>query len=680
MLNPPLPPAPDINANSGSLSGDLQVAATTRLIEALFASENRMRLRIDLLSEIVFEIDAHGRIVFLSRAWTHLMEVAADRVLGQRLLDFVVPADRVLFEALVADAPTAPAFRRPVIRLHKPDGEVLDMELSLVAIQDGGLTGALHDITVQRRVQLEHERLSLVANHTDNFVIITDGKGFIEWVNPAFTRFTGYTSADLLGRKPGHVLQGPASDPAEIARISAALKSGDSFSGELVNYTKDRRPYWTKFYVTPIHDADGRIVRLISVQNDSSDMHKIRDQLEQARLKAEDASRTKSQFLSAMSHEIRTPINGVLGITTLLLDCGLNATQRHYAELIASSGNSLLAIINDVLDFSKVEAGKLTLEALDFDLDELLAELVSIHGLRAREKSLSLHTHTEPNTPRFLRGDPYRLRQILNNLLGNACKFTQRGSVSLTVGIASADAQRICLRFEVTDTGIGIAPDKQRLLFQPFSQVDNSITRNFGGTGLGLAICKQLAELMQGTIELQSTEGIGSKFIVVLPFETVDQVRKPSAVPAISPDSRQLDARILIAEDIVTNQIVARGMLKKLGYHDVLVVSDGAQAVQAVQSEHFDIVLMDCQMPVMDGYSATTRLRELGFEMPVVALTANAMRSDRELCLAAGMNDHLAKPVLLKQLAAVMNQWLPVKAALRLHSPADVPSEPVPDL
>jgi signal transduction histidine kinase/ActR/RegA family two-component response regulator len=399
--------------------------------------------------------------------------------------------------------------------------------------------------------------------------------------------------------------------------------------------------------------------------------------LELAQRRAEAATQAKSEFLANMSHEIRTPMNAILGMSWLALQGGLDTPQQRYVANVHRAAESLLHIIDDILDFSKIEAGRLDMEHIPFKLADVTDRLTSLVGLRAEDKGLALRFDVAPGLPAELVGDPARLGQVLVNLGNNAVKFTERGEVRVAVRQAAREGDQVMLRFEVSDTGIGLDPVQQARLFQPFTQADTSTSRRFGGTGLGLAISRHLVAMMGGEIGVLSEPGRGSCFHFTARFGVPDAGRLPHAAAAAAPAERSdaapdmpavparplAGARVLVVEDNPINQELARELLSRAGVL-VSMADDGQQALDAIAPGRFDVVLMDCQMPVLDGYAATRALRQRpqGDGLPIIAMTANAMAGDREKVLAAGMNDHIAKPIRAAELYATLERWLPPRA------------------
>jgi PAS domain S-box-containing protein len=456
-----------------------------------------------------------------------------------------------------------------------------------------------------------------------------------------------------------------------VAAVRDALASGEpfTFAARIVRPDGSVRFVAASGQVERLRD--GKIAGLFGVLQDVTSIKTAETDLREQKERAEEASRAKSDFLARMSHEIRTPMNGIIGFTTLVLDGELSAEQRRYVMLLRDAGRSLLAIINDILDFSKLEAGRIELERIPINLNALIDGALSIVRSDALPKGVALEVAQAADVPPWVSGDPTRLRQTLLNLLTNALKFTEHGSVRVEVRPDADDPGLI--RFEIADTGVGIAPEHRHLLFSDFSQLEPSTTRRYGGTGLGLAICKRLVEAMGGSIGVESTPGVGSTFwfTVALPA-----IAAPEPSAGDEPPQSIGPRRILVADDNGVNQLVVGNLLTRDG-HEVVMVENGRQAVEALRNGSFDLVLMDMQMPVMDGIEATRAIRALPTptgDVPIVALTANAMAEQAERCRDAGMNAHLAKPVDRVLLRRAIARWARGGRQAEAPAPAGEPA------
>jgi PAS domain S-box-containing protein len=523
-------------------------------------------------------------------------------------------------------------------------------------------------------LQASEQRFRKLSSSAPIGIFETDAVGSVIYTNPQWQKITGMSLAESLGDGWQRIIH--PEDAAEVAADwRSAARDGREFHREFRYRTTSGEVRWVHTRGTPIRSQAGEMTGHVGSVEDITERKAIELELARARDAAVESAQLKSRFLANMSHEIRTPMNGILGMTELVLESSLTHEQRAYLDMAKTSGQALLGLINDILDFSKIEAGKLELEAIDFSLRDTIEHLLKPLVVRGQQKGLELRTEIADEVQEHLIGDPLRLRQILLNFADNALKFTERGSIVVKVAAEAEGEGEQCLHFSVTDTGIGIPPEKQEVIFEAFAQVDGSTTRTYGGTGLGLAIASQLVEQMRGKIWIESTLGQGTTFHFTAWFAVAQASRLPTVsscgeesggLEAHSTNSNKLEVcataglHILLAEDNVINRALATGLLAKRG-HSLVHAANGREAVEAAAREVFDLIFMDVQMPEMDGFEATRRIREieepLGRHTPIIAMTAHAMTGDRERCLAGGMDDYLSKPLqkaeLLKLLEGV---------------------------
>lgn len=553
-----------------------------------------------------------------------------------------------------------------------------------------GLFGYMATTSLQQMAELENSnRLQTTILKSANYlIIVTDANGSIQVFNPAAEKMLGYEKSEVIGKHNPSLFCRHEETVAWAEKLSQELgyEVEATFDSHVLRAKKFRRAdenEWTfvrkdgshfpvRLSITAIWDAFGELAGYLAIGYDLSDEHEIRKHLVLAKQAALDVAQAKSEFLANMSHEIRTPMNGVIGLTDLILLTPLSEKQKKFANMIRASGQILMGIINDILDFSKIDAGKLQIEKISVSLRDLVHMQIQLQMLRAEEKGLQIFCEWDQAIPTRLMADGCRIGQILTNLISNAIKFTEHGNILVRVQLEKNESEeRQWVRFSVQDSGIGLTKPQIEKLFQPFHQADGSTSRKYGGTGLGLSISKKLVSLMEGEIGVESLPGHGSIFWFVLPLAAVsdDVLSKIDQPQAIAwPRNETQGSHILLVEDNAVNQMVAMSQLESLGYK-CTAVANGSEALQKITQENFDLVLMDCHMPKMDGFEATRRIRALSSfkaHLPIVALTANAMSEDKARCFLSGMNDYLTKPIGLEKLSQVLERHLTKEKSVQI--------------
>ncbi len=684
--------------------GGFAIDVTERLEqeESLRASERRYRelFARNPVPGWIYRTD-DLRIVDVNQSAIEHYGWSRDEFLGKLASDIRMPGENEAVEAALRQLSPNQMRTEPYQHRRNQRSEIW-IEASSIELEADGCPARLilaNDVT--ERVDLLNRLDYLVARRTldleksearwrglvealPQFVWSTTADGIIDYLSHQWTEYTGVPVVELLGLGWLKTLH-----PDDYARVVARRQGWARANDYELEYrirSKDGTYRWFISRGHPVQVEEGSVTQWLGTTTDIDDKKRSEERLETAvaertvaleaaRERAECAAQAKNEFLAVISHELRTPMNGVLGMAHLMEDGPLTGEQRDSLNTIQSSGQALLNLINEVLDFSKIEAGKMKIENAEFGLREVIAESLDLVSLSAAAKELDLSCEVGQNVPISVVGDAGRLRQVLLNLLSNAVKFTPRGSVRLSVSHEAARLGIVTLRFSVRDTGIGLSLEQQSGLFQPFSQADSSSTRRFGGTGLGLCIAKRLVELMGGTIGVASQLGQGSTFwfnVCVEQGVSREVGARKSVGTEETPDNAMLlnrfagrKARVLVADDNVSNQQVAQGMLKKLGLPSD-TVADGAEALAALAAVHYDLVLMDVRMPVMDGLLSTRQIRLSEAisqrHLPVIAMTASALEMDREKCLEAGMDDFVSKPVMPQILAKVLEKWLPKEA------------------
>lgn len=672
---------------SGSAGGTREIVCITRDISErkqyemkLRESENRYKSLFDYNPSAISAMNLQGQIQSLNASlqiltgYSHesLLLSSYNEIIDPEALDFVAERFRLAAEG------AAQTFES---RLLHRKGHLVEVSMIFVPIMvDSKVEGVFaitSDITEHKRHLEQIEKLSyehaLILNSVSEGIFGMDLEGKTVFINPAASAMLGYTEGELAGNRKLHSIERAWLDgdtyPLGRRTLPEWLEDQHSYDEkEGVFWRQDGSSFLVKYGITPLFDNGIRKGVVVVFRDITEEKAIVR-----AKESAEQADRAKSEFLAIMSHELRTPMNGIIGMADLLEGTELNEEQQYYTQIINKSSEALLHILNEVLDFSKIEAGMMTIELQTVDLSRLLLNVTDIFYSRLKEKGISLNCGLDEALPPLIVTDEARLRQILVNLVGNAVKFTEKGEISIDVKlVSSSESGDLILKFTVKDTGIGIPVDSQRLLFQSFSQLHPSINRKYGGTGLGLAISKKLVELLGGAIGVDSIEGKGSEFYFTLQASLPPEAagRSQAIVPS-GKENREKNRggkgesssgvygplAILIAEDHPVNMKLLHAYLKKRGY-EADTAPNGKLAVEAVRSRHYDLVFMDIQMPEMDGIEATGKIREeMGLHPVIIAATAFARKEDKEMCLRAGMQDFISKPIRPEELDRVLKEW-----------------------
>ena len=652
-----------------------------------------MSLAWNSIDDGIIVTDPHGIIMDINLAALEMMGIGKQEAMG-RLLDhvfYLVDEDtgkalQHICKKTLAESVKVSQYRN-VKLVGKKQQIILSVKFS--PIQEAGqlpqgVVVVFRDITQVRQHEEKLRLFQMALEQSPFTVVMTDVNNQIVYVNRQFVNATGYEKNEVMGKDPGFLKSGKLSRKT-YERMWETITSGKVWQGTFYNRKKNGWCFWEKAIVAPIVSTDGRISNYLAIKEDVTEQKVMEEelyhareqaeqhlkksqyymeQLEKSRRAADTANKAKSEFLANMSHEIRTPLNGMMGMIELTAATDLTQEQQDNLEIIRICGDNLLNVINNVLDFSKIESGKMEIDRVDFEVQEWFRQSLLVHQAAAAKKNILLGAVLDPRIPCFLHGDAKRLQQVMNNLIGNAVKFTEEGHIRVLMDYAGEEGAIVWVDIQVQDTGIGISEQELPRLFRSFTQLDGSITRRFGGTGLGLTISRQLLEMMGGTIGVSSEEGEGTTFTVTLPFEQAKQQPMPYPIierltkPAVE---KGQSWTILVAEDDPINQTVIKSLLKLKGYR-THCVNDGKAALEVWEKLQPDLILMDIQMPEMDGIQATAAIRERekkqGLRTPIIALTAHAIHGDRERFLASGMDEYVPKPVEMERLYHAINGFL----------------------
>lgn len=596
--------------------------------------------------EIHCILDYNGRILFINDAVTSILEYSADEATGLSMWEFCNKEDvgRLIREVEAGLKKGIKQFNID-FRIISKSGITRWLSWNMVAKEGRWYTYG-RDITENKRVENELMKLSFVASKVDNAIVINDANNHVTWVNAAFEKITGFTLDDLRGMRLGDLISGPGTDFELLEKTRELSRQNKSFTVDLLAYRKDKQPIWLSVYNTVVLNDEGKVDIEVEIIIDITDKKKAEQEMMQAKEQALQLSEAKEMFLSVMSHEIRTPLNAVIGMTHLLLENNPKPSQIADLNILKFSSENLLNIINDILDFTKIETGNMQLESIPLSITALAADILISLQFSAKKKENKLELSIDERIPENILGDRTRLYQIFINLLGNAIKFTTKGTILLLARLKRETFTEAEVYFEVSDNGIGIPQDKLSYIFETFTQAKADISRKYGGTGLGLAITKKLLGLYGSEIQVKSEEGAGTAFSFTICFRKEAAVN--NALPVLPADMESFAGkRILVVDDNEINILIAGRILGKLGF-ELDFAADGMEAIAKVKSNPYDLIFMDIKMPGIDGFETTGIIREMEGDyfktVPIIALTASTLQDENLKFKASGMNGHILKP------------------------------------
>ncbi|WP_423147167.1 PAS domain S-box protein [Rubrolithibacter danxiaensis] len=618
-------------------------------------------------NEIHCITDSEGHIEFVNDSIYELLGFTSEEIIGKNIWEFSVAGERERLMPAIYEAISKGEDRFAIeTRILKKDGTLRWFEWADV-IKEGYWLVNGRDITARKEAEMQLQTLSMAIEKSAAGILTRNANNEISWMNTACEKILGYQLEELKGKQFGNLLIGEETDKKVLAYANQAIAERKSYEVEIKLYNKSRNPVWLFISTNPLFNSQGELESQISVVFDISERKRAEEQLIKTREDAIQLSKAKEGFLSVMSHEMRTPLNAVICVTRLLKEENPLERQKEHLNILDFSAQNLLTLINDVLDFTKIETGNLQLEAVPVNISDLVSKTIESLKFRTGEKDLRLSYHIDPKIPSYITGDSIRLYQIFMNLLGNAVKFTNEGEVLLSLQLVKEERDRVSILFKVSDTGIGIAANKLQLIFDAYTQADSDTSRKYGGTGLGLAITKKLIELYHSQINVESELGKGTTFSFTISFKKVGEAE--SVLNPVEELEEDLDAYVLVVDDNSINRLLAGKVLKKWNVQADFA-ENGREAIEKIRENRYDIVLMDIHMPEMDGDEAVKIIRELPEErfkeLPVIALTGSAIKEDQDKFLKMGMNDFVLKPFDTKILYKKLKYFTRMKPELNV--------------